>query len=97
VLRYGLPAEYAGVIVKVSSRKDSFHGPMIPIADNLQPDPKTAVKTIKQLAARYNYLGSGKSKDTKAAANDDVVGEWANVMEQEYYDFVLFEIPKVEF
>jgi len=26
-----------------------------------------------------------------------VSGEWASVMEAEYYDFVLFEIPKVEF
>ncbi|BEI92838.1 uncharacterized protein CcaverHIS019_0504660 [Cutaneotrichosporon cavernicola] len=77
VLRYGLPAEYAGVIVK--------------------PEPKTAVKTLKQLSARFNYLATGKDKEAKLVHADDMVGEWANVMEQEYYDFVLFEIPKVDF
>ncbi|GMK55598.1 hypothetical protein CspeluHIS016_0206540 [Cutaneotrichosporon spelunceum] len=77
VLRYGLPAEYAGVIVK--------------------PEPKTAIKTLKQLSARFNYLATGRDKATKEVQSDDMVGEWANVMEQEYYDFVLFEIPKVDF
>ncbi|EKD03439.1 hypothetical protein A1Q2_02246 [Trichosporon asahii var. asahii CBS 8904] len=83
VLRYGLPADYAGVIVK--------------------PEPKTAVKTLKQLSAQYNDLASGKSKEKAAAKRkqapgaEDLIGEWANVMEQEYYDFVLFELPKVQF
>ncbi|KAL7424719.1 Vacuolar ATP synthase subunit C [Cryptotrichosporon argae] len=84
VLRYGLPADYAGVVVK--------------------PDPKTAVKTLKTLSAHFNYLASSSqgptAKKTKAGAasgaGGDVAGEWATVMEQEYYDFVLFEIPKVE-
>lgn len=70
---------------------------------NLQPEPKTAVKTLKQLSAQYNDLASGKSKEKAAAKKkeaagvEDLIGEWANVMEQEYYDFVLFELPKVQF
>jgi V-type H+-transporting ATPase subunit C len=83
VLRYGLPADYAGVIVV--------------------PEPKTAVKTLKSLSAQYSYLSAkskgpaAKTTKTGAGVNDtgDVQGEWATVMEQEYYDFVLFEIPKV--
>jgi hypothetical protein len=26
---------------------------------------------------------------------EEVGGEWAGVMEQEYFDFVLFEVPEV--
>ncbi|WRT65749.1 uncharacterized protein IL334_002697 [Kwoniella shivajii] len=83
VLRYGLPADYAGVIVK--------------------PEPKTAVKTLRSLSDHYNYLASSsRGPSTKkgksggvTAGGEDVGGEWASVMEAEYYDFVLFEIPKV--
>ncbi|KAK6907408.1 V-type H+-transporting ATPase subunit C [Kwoniella mangroviensis CBS 10435] len=83
VLRYGLPADYAGVIVK--------------------PEPKTAVKTLRSLSDHYTYLASASrgpsTKKTKSggttAGSEDVGGEWASVMEAEYYDFVLFEIPKV--
>lgn len=64
---------------------------------HLQPEPKTAVKTLKQLSSRFNYLASAKDRAKKQIQTDDLVGEWANVMEQEYYDFVLFEIPKVDF
>ncbi|KAK4689915.1 V-type H+-transporting ATPase subunit C, partial [Tremellales sp. Uapishka_1] len=86
VLRYGLPADYAGVVVK--------------------PDTKTAVKTLRTLSTHYAYLSSApqgpstkkKSKGGGATAGgDDVGGEWAGVMEAEFYDFVLFELPKVEF
>lgn len=87
VLRYGLPADYAGVIVR--------------------PEPKTAVKTLRSLSTQYSYLAaasrgpSSKKKSSKSggvsAGSDDVVGEFAQLMEAEYYDFVLFEIPKVDF
>lgn len=85
VLRYGLPADYAGVIVR--------------------PEPKTAVKSLKTLSGEFSYL-AGKSrapsgrnlkKPADSVGDGEVGGEWASVMEAEYYDFVLFEIPKVEF
>ncbi len=81
VLRYGLPADYAGCIVR--------------------PEPKSAVKTLRTLSSHYNYLASASrgpsSRKTKSGGvtGDEVGGEWATVMEAEYYDFVLFEIPKV--
>ena len=81
MLRYGLPADYAGVI--------------------LRPEPKTAVKSLKTLSGQFSYLasasrGPGTKKSKGGAVNEEVSGEWATVMEAEYYDFVLFEIPKVE-
>lgn len=84
VLRYGLPADYAGVIIK--------------------PDPKTAAKTLRSITTHYAYLNNssrdssarkGKGKGSSSALGDDVGGEWASVMEAEYYDIVLFEIPMV--
>mgnify|MGYP002718895191 CR=1 FL=1 len=82
VLRYGLPADYAGVIVR--------------------PEPKTAVKTLRTLSSQFSYLASSsrgpqvKGGKSAGGPGDEVGGEWASVMEAEYYDFVLFEIPKVE-
>ena len=82
VLRYGLPADYAGVIVR--------------------PDPKAAVKTLRTLSSEFSYLasasqGPGKKtgKSGAVGGGEEVGGEWASVMEAEYYDFVLFEIPEV--
>jgi hypothetical protein len=90
VLRYGLPAEYAGVVVR--------------------PEPKTAGRTLKALQEHFGYLaaasqapsrragGAGKGKEGQAGAAaglDEVGGEWAGVMEAEYFDFVLFEVPIV--
>lgn len=87
-MRYGLPADYAGVVVK--------------------PDPKTAARTLKALQDHFGYLaaasqaprrdaGKGGKKQAAGAggAGDEVGGEWAGVMEQEYFDFVLFEVPEV--
>lgn len=87
VLRYGLPADYAGVVIK--------------------PDPKTASRTLKGLQHHFGYLaaasqapggkskGKGEKQATATAVGDDVGGEWAGVMEAEYFDFVLFEVPEV--
>ena len=82
VLRYGLPADYAGVIVR--------------------PETKTAIKTLRTLSSQFSYLasssrGPGAKKDKNGATiSDEVSGEWQSVMEAEYYDFVLFELPKVD-
>lgn len=83
VLRYGLPADYAGVIVS--------------------PDTKSAPRTLKALSTHFAYLAASSRGPTNkvnkqgaaTGAGEDVGGEWATLMEQEYYDFVLFELPKV--
>lgn len=85
VLRYGLPADYAGVIVS--------------------PDSKTAPRVLKTLSTHFAYLSASSRGPTSkvnkqggasgAGASEEIGGEWATLMEQEYYDFVLFELPKV--
>ncbi|KAG7529029.1 hypothetical protein FFLO_05822 [Filobasidium floriforme] len=80
VLRYGLPADYSAIV--------------------LQPDSKTSLKTLKSLSSYFQFLaskerGTGKKASGTGGNNDEVAGEWGAVMEQEYYDFVLFEVPKV--
>ncbi|CED85231.1 Vacuolar H-ATPase V1 sector, subunit C [Phaffia rhodozyma] len=83
VLRYGLPAEYSAIAVK--------------------PEGKTSAKLLKTLSSQYAYLASNgdpsrRTKDEKSAPSggsgkggDEVGGEWAGVMEEEWLDFVLFE------
>jgi len=77
VLRYGLPANYTGLALK--------------------PDPKYSKKMLDQLQAHFTYLGSrfGRAAGAKgsAGANDDFVGEYQMLLEQEMFDFVLYEIP----
>lgn len=80
VLRYGLPAQYIGVLIK--------------------PNPKQAKKTLQLLMSHFAYLGSQsrtykKVKESNTGSKDDeeLVGEWQAIMEQEMFDFVLFEIP----
>ena len=49
------------------------------------------------LQSQFAYLGRRSNPDRAKAASggtgDDFGGEYANVLEQEYFDFVLFEIP----
>jgi V-type H+-transporting ATPase subunit C len=100
-LRYGLPAEYAGVIVKVCHRYQDQRPHL-----TSQPESKTAVSTLKTLSSHYSYLSAAsqgpsskrnKKSGATTAGSEDVGGEWQTVMEAEFYDFVMFEIPKVDF
>jgi len=77
VLRYGLPANYTGVALK--------------------PDPKYSKRMLGQLQAHFTYLGSrfGRAGGAKGSGgtNEDFVGEYQTLLEQEMFDFVLYEIP----
>lgn len=81
VLRYGPPANFAGVVVL--------------------PDPKTTKRLVTGLQAYFSYLaprskgakGKGASSTGDAAA--EFGGEYAALMEEEIFDFVLMEIPRV--
>lgn len=60
-----------------------------------KPDPKQTKKTLRLLMSHFSYLGS-QSKRTKLVNSKDdeeIVGEYQALMEQEMFDFVLFEIP----
>ncbi|KAF8599277.1 ATPase V1 complex subunit C [Ceratobasidium sp. AG-I] len=77
VLRYGLPANYTGLVVK--------------------PELKTTKRTLDTLTTHFAYLGSkskGRNLPKKSGGMDEeFVGEYQTLMEQEMFDFVLFEIP----
>lgn len=63
----------------------------------LQPDPRYSKKMLDQLQAHFTYLGSrfGRAAGTKGSAggDEDFVGEYQMLLEQEMFDFVLYEIP----
>lgn len=79
VLRYGLPASYTGLIIK--------------------PDPKSTKKVLTLLQSQFSYLGTrfGKANYTgggsNSGGNDDFLGEYQMLLEQEMFDFVLYEVP----
>ncbi|KAB5593008.1 Vacuolar H+-ATPase V1 sector subunit C [Ceratobasidium theobromae] len=78
VLRYGLPANYVGLVIK--------------------PEPKTTKRTLDVLASHFAYLASkSRSRDNKKSSgmDDEYVGEYQTLMEQEIFDYVLFEVPWV--
>jgi len=79
VLRYGLPANYVGIAVK--------------------PEPNATKRTLVVLQRHFSYLsahsrGSAKSKGGRST-NEDFVGEYQSLLDQEFFDFVLYEIPWV--
>ena len=65
----------------------------------IQPEPKTTKRTLALLQTQFSYLGrragSLKSKGSakSGGATEDFVGEYQTLLEQEYFDFVLFEVP----
>ncbi|KZT74823.1 ATPase, V1 complex, subunit C [Daedalea quercina L-15889] len=81
VLRYGLPASYTGFIIK--------------------PEPKATKRTLQALQAQLAYLARragprSRSKNGGGGGGDaagEFAGEYQALMEQEYFDFVLFEVP----
>ncbi|KAI0286790.1 ATPase V1 complex subunit C [Russula aff. rugulosa BPL654] len=79
VLRYGLPANYIGIAVK--------------------PEPKTTKRTLMVLQRQFSYLSARSQGPAKVkggvSANEDFVGEYQSLLDQEFFDFVLYEIPWV--
>ncbi|EJT97952.1 ATPase V1 complex subunit C [Dacryopinax primogenitus] len=77
VLRYGLPANYIGLVIK--------------------PDPRPSKRLITVLTSHFTYLNKQRAgkKSKKASGTDEYTGEYQSLMEQEFYDFVLFEVPSV--
>ncbi|KIL71074.1 hypothetical protein M378DRAFT_20487 [Amanita muscaria Koide BX008] len=75
VLRYGLPAQYSGIVIK--------------------PEPKTVKKVFNVLQAQFAYLKprSNAPGTAKGTENADFVGEYQSLLDQEYYDFVMYDVP----
>ncbi|KAL1728894.1 hypothetical protein EV714DRAFT_237779 [Schizophyllum commune] len=58
----------------------------------VKPDPKTAKKTFTTLQQHLSYLHR-KSTDKTRGGDTEFVGEYQTLMEQDFFDFVLFEVP----
>jgi len=60
----------------------------------VKPDPKSAKKTFGLLQAQFSYLRprSNRAKSGRGES-DEFVGEYQTLMEQEFFDFVMFEVP----
>ncbi|GJE85935.1 ATPase V1 complex subunit C [Phanerochaete sordida] len=80
VLRYGLPANYSGVVVK--------------------PEPKATKRALATLQTQFAYLGRRSNTGAKGKpqpTNEEVAGEYQSLLEQEFFDFVLAEVPWIQF
>jgi V-type H+-transporting ATPase subunit C len=60
-----------------------------------KPDPKFAKKAFAILQSYFSYLSprSKGAKPMKGGGTEEFVGEYQSIMEQEFFDFVLFEVP----
>jgi V-type H+-transporting ATPase subunit C len=60
----------------------------------LQPDPKNVKKIFNILQAQFSYL-SPKSSAAQGGkiTGEDFIGEYQTLMDQEFFDFVLYEVP----
>jgi V-type H+-transporting ATPase subunit C len=50
------------------------------------------------LQRQFSYLSArsqGPAKKGGASANEDFVGEYQSLLDQEFFDFVMYEIPWV--
>lgn len=60
----------------------------------VKPQSKLSAKTLGVLTSHFEYLKPASEKSRgKQAGNVEIAGEYQAIMEQEYYDFVLVEIP----
>jgi len=62
----------------------------------IKPDPKSAKRTFGLLQTQFSYLrprsNSNRAKSGRGDG-DEFVGEYQTLMEQEFFDFVMFEVP----
>ncbi|KAG1757907.1 ATPase V1 complex subunit C [Suillus lakei] len=60
----------------------------------IRPEPKYTKKTLSVLSNHLSYLSprsSGRSQ--KQSTTEEFAGEYQSLMEQEFFDFVLYEVP----
>ena len=69
----------------------------------VQPEPKQSSKLVKVLSEHFGTGAKGDKVKKRVGnsqnnSNQDasLAGEYANVLEEEYLDFVLFEIEPVD-
>lgn len=79
-----------GVVIKVNL----FFIKYTLLIYSVQPEPKSTKKTLTLLTNHFSYLSprSNRAKGKKGD-NEEFIGEYQTLMEQEFFDFVLFEVP----
>lgn len=62
----------------------------------MQPEAKGVKKGLETLSAHFKYLAprsnNSRSKG-KTSDGEEFLGEYQSLMEQEFYDFVVFDVP----
>jgi len=60
----------------------------------IKPEPKSAKKTFGLLQTHFAYLRPRSNHpQSKQSDGDEFIGEYQSLMEQEFFDFVLYEVP----
>ncbi|KAG2345246.1 ATPase, V1 complex, subunit C [Suillus weaverae] len=60
----------------------------------IRPEPKYTKKTLSALTNHLSYLSPRSSgRAQKQSTADEFAGEYQSLMEQEFFDFVLYEVP----
>ncbi|KAH7911221.1 ATPase V1 complex subunit C [Hygrophoropsis aurantiaca] len=59
----------------------------------VKPDSKSTKKTLSLLANHFSYLAPRAGRSKKQGSGEEFVGEYQSLMEQEFFDFVLYEVP----
>ncbi|KAH9947644.1 ATPase V1 complex subunit C [Amylocystis lapponica] len=61
----------------------------------VKPEPKATKRTLATLQTHFAYLGrrANPTRTKTGAGGEEFVGEYQALLEQEYFDFVLFEVP----
>ena len=99
VLRYGLPANYQGLVLKVSMSQIMV---LLDHSCPAQPEPKSTKRVLATLQTQFAYLGRrsntalAKNKPGQGSSTEEVAGEYQTLLEQEFFDFVLGEVPWIQ-
>ncbi|TFK41400.1 hypothetical protein BDQ12DRAFT_679405 [Crucibulum laeve] len=62
----------------------------------VKPDPKATKKTFNLLQAQFSYLAprsNPQQSKKKKSGGEEFIGEYQTLMEQEFFDFVVYEVP----
>ncbi|KAH7883898.1 ATPase V1 complex subunit C [Phlebopus sp. FC_14] len=60
----------------------------------IKPDLKSTKKTFSVLSNHFKYLAPRSGCSKKQVSNhEEFIGEYQSLMEQEFFDFVLYEVP----
>jgi len=59
----------------------------------IKPEPKSTKKILTLLQNHFTYLSPRSNAKSMSSLNEEFIGEYQSLMEQEFYNFVMFEVP----